>query len=257
MHAHPFQRCQPCARPHSAGSVAAVPPLTIPQAPQSARLMTALPSMAVLRPLQSAQTSDLQNGKFQTCPPPGQVRSVSRVNNKAVSVEPSAPQPSPPMPSIRLRTCETCGFLSRRLLRSAILTPCGQGLRSFRLHYAHSAPKSPRLTGGPQNDSGVRSAHELTGNLQDCPNHTARHIYRHSITAVLQDTYQEPFSQAHLIENSILFRIASRHINRLTHTPLPRQISLHIHKGQSAIPRRLLIYDGTAPLYAVSQSAST
>ena len=99
----------------------------------------------------------------------------------SVSVEPSAPQPSPPMPSIRLRTC---------------LTPCGQGLRSFRLHYAHSAPKSPRLTGGPQNDSGVRSAHEPTGNLQDCPDHTVRHIYRHSIIAGLQDTYQEPFPQA-------------------------------------------------------------
>ena len=127
----------------------------------------------------------------------------------SVSVEPSAPQPSPPMPSIRLRTCETCGFLPRRLLRSAILTPCGQGLRSFRLHYAHSAPKSPRLTGGPQNDSGVRSAHEPTGNLQDCPDHTARHIYRHSFTSGLQDTYQEPFPQAHLIENSIPFRIAS------------------------------------------------
>ncbi len=28
---------------------------------------------------------------------------------------------------------------SVRRLRSAILTPCGQGLRSFRLHYAHSA----------------------------------------------------------------------------------------------------------------------
>ena len=150
----------------------------------------------------------MQSGKVHTCPPPGQVRSVGRVNSKAVSVEPSAPQPSPPMLSIRLRTCETCGFLSRRLLRSAILTPCGQGLRSFRLHYAHSAPKSPRLTGGPQNDSGVRSAHEPTGNLQDCPNHTARRIYRYSITSVLQDTCQEPFPQAHLIENCIPLRIA-------------------------------------------------
>ena len=123
-------------------------------------------------------------------------------------------------------------------------------------------PKQPTSRTSPlsrlQYISGVRSAHEPTGNLQDCPDHTVRHIYRHSITAGLQDTYQEPFPQAHLIENSILFRIASRHINRLTHTPpLPRQISLHIHKGQSAIPHRLLIYDGTAPLYAVSQSAST
>ena len=121
----------------------------------------------------------------------------------SVSVEPSALQPSPPMPSIRLRTCETCGFLPRRLLRSAILTPCGQGLRSFRLHYAHSAPKSPRLTGGPQNDSGVRSAHEPTGNLQDCPDHTARHIYRHSITSGLQDTYQEPFPQVGIPEQGL------------------------------------------------------
>ena len=199
----------------------------------------------------------MQSGKVHTCPPPGQVRSVGRVNSKAVSVEPSAPQPSPPMPSIRLRTCETCGFLPRRLLRSAILTPCGQGLRSFRLHYAHSAPKSPRLTGGPQNDSGVRSAHEPTGNLQDCPDHTARHIYRHSITSGLQDTYQELFPQAHLIENSSPFRIASRHINRLTHTQPFTADVLHIRKGQSAIPCRLLINDGTAPLYAVSQSAST
>ena len=31
--AHPFQRCQPCTCSHSAGSVAAVPPLTIPQVP--------------------------------------------------------------------------------------------------------------------------------------------------------------------------------------------------------------------------------
>ena len=140
------------------------------------------------------------------------------------------------MPSIRLRTCETCGFLPRRLLRSAILTPCGQGLRSFRLHYAHSAPKSPRLTGGPQNDSGVRSAHEPTGNLQDCPDHTVRHIYRHSITAGLQDTYQEPFPQAHLIENSILFRIASRHINRLTHTPSHGRFPCTSTKGSQQFP---------------------
>ena len=205
----------------------------------------------------SAQTSDLQSGKVHTCPPPGQVRSVGRVNNKTVSVEPSAPQPSPPIPSIRLRTCETCGFLPRRLLRSAILTPCGQGLRSFRLHYAHSAPKSPRLTGGPQNDSGVRSAHEPTGNLQDCPDHTARHIYRHGITAGLQDTYQEPFPQAHLIENSIPFRIASHYINRPTHTQPSVSDAPAYPQGQSAIPCRLLIDDGTAPLYAVRQSAST
>ena len=148
MHAHPFQRCQPCARPHSAGPVAAVPPLTIPQAPQSARLMTALPSMAVLRPLQSAQTSDLQNGKFQTCPPPGQVRSVSRVNNKAVSVEPSAPQPSPPMPSIRLQTCETWGFLPLRLLRSAILTPAARAS-------GHSGFTTRTLLRNPQDSRAV------------------------------------------------------------------------------------------------------
>lgn len=84
-------------------------------------------------------------------------------------------------------------------------------------------PKQPTSRTSPlsrlQYISGVRSAHEPTGNLQDCPDHTVRHIYRHSITAGLQDTYQEPFPQAHLIENSILFRIASRHINRLTHTP--------------------------------------
>ena len=128
------------------------------------------------------------------------------------------------MPSIRLRPCETCGFLPRRLLRSAILTPCGQGLRSFRLHYAHSAPKSPRLTGGPQNDSGVRSVHEPSGNLQDCPDHAARHIYRHSITSGPQDTYQEPFSQAHLIEK---VRIYSR-------TSLLQQINAYLcfHKRQ-------------------------
>ena len=30
---HPLQRCQPCARPHSAGSVPPAPPLTSPQAP--------------------------------------------------------------------------------------------------------------------------------------------------------------------------------------------------------------------------------
>ena len=87
-----------------------------------------------------------------------------------------------------------------------------------------------------------------------------------------------PYSQAYIQIRH--YRRTSRHLSRAispspshrkqhplphslpshqqTHTyPLPRQISLHIHKGQSAIPRRLLIYDGTAPLYAVSQSAST
>ena len=119
--------------------------------------MTAPPSVAVLRPSTSVR-SDIRLAEWNphSSPTPLAGRPVRLHNSKAVSVEPSALQPSPPMPSIRLRTCETCGFLPRRLLRSAILTPCGQGLRSFRLHYAHSALKSPRLTGGPQNDSGVR-----------------------------------------------------------------------------------------------------
>ena len=190
---------------------------------------TTLRGRPSVRPLHSEQTSDLQSGKFQTCPPPGQVRSVGRGNNKAVSVKPSAPQPSPPMPSIRLRTCETWGFLPRRLLRSAILTPC------------------------PQNDSGVRSAHEPTGNLQDCPDHTARHIYRHSITAVLQDTYQEPFPQAHLIKNSIPFRITSRHINRLTHTqPFTADVR-HIHKGSQQFPAVSFLM--TAPLRSMPSAS--
>ena len=75
---------------------------------KNARLMTAHSSAAILRlSLLSAQTSDLQSGKVHTCPPPGQVRSVGKGNNKAVSVEPSAPQPPPPMLSIVLRPWET------------------------------------------------------------------------------------------------------------------------------------------------------
>ena len=81
----------------------------------------------------------------------------------SVSVEPSAPQPSPPMPSIRLRTCETWGFLP------------------FRLHYAHSAPKSPRLTGGPQNDSGVRSAHNQS--QPELPGTSHLPVFRPLVTA--------------------------------------------------------------------------
>ena len=170
-----------------------------------------------------------------------------------VSVEPSAPQPSPPMPSIKLRTCETCGFLPCRLLRSAILIPCGQGLRSFRLHYAHSAPKSPRLTGGPQNDSGVRSAHEPTENLQDCPDHTVRHIYRHGITSGLQDTYQEPFSKAHLIENYILSCIASHHINSPTHTHPPTTDFPAYPKGSQQFPAVSFLM--TAPLLSMPSAS--
>ena len=101
-------------------------------------------------------------------------------------------------------------------------------------------PKQPTSRTSPlsrlQYISGVRSAHEPTGNLQDCPDHTVRHIYRHSITAGLQDTYQEPFPQAHLIENSILFRIASRHINRLTHTPSHGRFPCTSTKGSQQFP---------------------
>ena len=70
---------------------------------------------------------------------------------------------------------------SLRRLRSAILTPCGQGLRSFRLHYAHSAPKSPRLTGGPQNDSGVRSAHNQS--QPELPGTSHLPVFRPLVTA--------------------------------------------------------------------------
>lgn len=105
----------------------------------------------------------------------------NHISPNLASVEPSALQPSPPMPSIRLRPCETCGFLPRRLLRSAILTPCGQGLRPFRLHYAHSAPKSPRLTGGPQNDSGVRSAHNQS--QPELPGTSHLPVFRPLVTA--------------------------------------------------------------------------
>ena len=57
MPTRPTQRCQPCARPHSASSVPPVPPLTTPQAPQNARLMTALHSRARLRPARSQMST--------------------------------------------------------------------------------------------------------------------------------------------------------------------------------------------------------
>ncbi len=160
----------------------------------------------------------------------------NHISPNLASVEPSAPQPSPPMPSIRLRTCETWGFLPLRLLRSAILTPCGQGLRSFRLHYAHSAPKSPRLTGGPQNYSGVRSAHEPTGNLQDCPDHIARHIYRHRITSGLQDTYQEPFPQAISSKTHPLPHSLTSHQQTHTYTPSHGRFPCISTKGSQQFP---------------------
>ena len=109
--------------------------------------MTALPSVAVLRP-STAQTSDLQSGRVHTCPPPGQVRSVGRVNSKAVSVEPSAPQPSPPMPSIRLRISETCGFPPRRLLRSASSLPAAGAS-------GHSGSTTRTLLRNPQDSRAV------------------------------------------------------------------------------------------------------
>ena len=55
------------------------------------------------------------------------------------------------------------------------------GLRSFRLHYAHSAPKSPRLTGGPQNDSGVRSAHNQS--QPELPGTSHLPVFRPLVTA--------------------------------------------------------------------------
>ena len=107
------------------------------------------------------------------------------------------------------------------------LTPCGQGLglRSFRLHYAHSAPKSPRLTGGPQNDSGVRSAHEPTGNLQDCPDHTARHI-------------QTPN-----------YRRTSRHLSRAI-SPSPS------HRKQHPIPHSPPVTSTDSPIHNLSLQMS-
>ena len=72
MPTHPFQRCQPCARPHSAGSVPPAPPLTSPQAPQNARLMTALHSVAVLRPSTPFRPDiRLAERNIQSSPPPG------------------------------------------------------------------------------------------------------------------------------------------------------------------------------------------
>lgn len=85
------------------------------------------------------------------------------------SLIPTRPAVSSVRPSLLLR------------LRSASLTPCGQGLRSFRLHYAHSAPKSPRLTGGPQNDSGVRSAHNQS--QPELPGTSHLPVFRPLVTA--------------------------------------------------------------------------
>ena len=90
----------------------------------------------------------------------------------SVSVEPSAPQPSPPMPSIRLRTCETWGFLPRRLLRSATSLPAARAS-------GHSGSTTRTLLRNPQDSRAV-----------------LRTTDRHSIIAGLQDTYQEPFPQA-------------------------------------------------------------
>ena len=171
--------CQPCARPHSAGSVPPAPPLTSPQAPQNARLMTALHSRARLRPARSQMsTGHLRKPlttsiphRHQTCRAeefivahlPGIACPVG-CNTKAVSVEPvlhsstgfAKASPSPPFSPVSTdaiipRTWKTCGLLRRRLLRSASLAHSHSAALHSRLpglHYARSAPNPTRLPDG-------------------------------------------------------------------------------------------------------------
>ena len=111
--------------------------------------MTALHSMAVLRPSTSVR-SDIRLAEWNShsSPTPLVGRPVRLDNNKAVSVGPCAPQPAPPMPSIRLRTCETCGFLPRRLLRSASSLPAAGAS-------GHSGSTTRTLLRNPQDSRAV------------------------------------------------------------------------------------------------------
>ena len=65
MPALPFQRCQPCARPHSAGSVPPAPPLTSPQA----RSVGCNPTMVFAPHLGHLQCTDIR--RVPRCPERG------------------------------------------------------------------------------------------------------------------------------------------------------------------------------------------
>ena len=167
MPTHPFQRCQPCARPHSAGSVPPAPPLTSPQAPQNARLMTALHSVAVLRPSTPFRPDiRLAERNIQSSPPPGhspsgRLQHQSGIGRAGPSLQRGFRRRlhprlrsvlSPPMPSYfgpgRLAAFSAAAYsvpqpsLAPIPLRS-IPVPSG-------LHYARSAPNPTRLPDGPQ-----------------------------------------------------------------------------------------------------------
>ena len=199
--------CQPCARPHSAGSVPPAPPLTSPQAPQNARLMTALHSRARLRPARSQMsTGHLRKPlttsiphRHQTCRAelPGIACPVG-CNTKAVSVEPvlhsstgfAKASPSPPFSPVSTdaiipRTWKTCGLLRRRLLRSATLAHSYSAAlhsRSLRAPLRSLCSESHKTPGRPSDPSGVRSAHLSPRNLQDCPDIPVRIVSTMSIS---------------------------------------------------------------------------
>ena len=166
-----------------------------------------------------------------------------------VSVEPSAPQPSPPMPSIRLRPCETCGFLPRRLLRpgppviqaplralcSEIPKTHGRSSERQRCSLRSRADREFTRLPGPYSQAYIQTQHyrrtsrHLSRAIPPSPSHQKQHPLPHSLPSHQQT---HPYTTFHC---------------RCPAYP----------QGQSAIPCRLLIDDGTAPLYAVIQSAST